>query len=823
MSINHTSSKYQVFTVLLLFFSFGLTNCSPKEKNSYSIEKGQLNLKEWDFNNDGIVKLNGEWEFYWNHFILSEDSVIDKIEAEHISVPGLWNEHISNGKKIENIGYGSYRLKVSIKEIEELAIKYINASSSAAIYVDGALLYESGKPNTSKETAIAGYRPEVISFIPKANEFEIIIHISNYHHKKGGQWEPLILGQKKQIQEFFNLRIFLEILSAGFIFIMVLFHLTLYSRFPDDKPLLYFAIFSFFISIRFIVDGEFSIFMMGDFSWSSILHISYLSFYLAVLFFFLYFKSLFPKLVNTIATRIIVSTSLVFSASVILLPTEQFSYGMIYFQLFTIISCFYLFPVLFLAIKEKREGAKFLLIGFVIVFLCLIHDTLEVNEIIYSTPLSSYGITIFILMQAYFLSIRIRKALEHNKVLSHDLQIQNEEYCDLNIRYKEQNERLLLSKDRAEESDRLKSSFLANMSHEIRTPMNGIMGFASLLKMPELSPEERKESIEIIEKSGQRMLNIINDIIDISKIESGLMEVYIKESDINDQVQYIYTFFKPEVEAKGMKLILKNQYSRVPTIIKTDSEKVFAILTNLVKNAIKYSAKGIIEYGFEIKGNFLEFYVKDDGIGIAQGRQEAVFERFIQADISNKMALSGAGLGLSITKAYVELLGGKIWLESQEGKGSTFFFTLPYQIPEESETIKTTEQTKVEEIDYLKSLKIMIAEDDETSKTLIVKLVRKLSKEIIEVTSGIEAVEQCCKHSDIDLILMDIQMPEMNGHEATQEIRKFNKEVIIIAQTAYGLAGDKEKALEAGCNEYLAKPIDNIELYSLIKKYFGAS
>ena len=388
---------------------------------------------------------------------------------------------------------------------------------------------------------------------------------------------------------------------------------------------------------------------------------------------------------------------------------------------------------------------------------------------------------------------------------------------------KEFEKELIYAKLKAEENDRLKSAFLANMSHEIRTPMNGILGFATLLKEPGLSSKEHQEYIGVIEKSGKRMLNIINDIIDISKIEAGLMEFYINEFNINEQIDYTYTFFKPEAEAKGINLSFKITLPQKDAIIKSDIEKVYAILTNLVKNAIKYTEKGSIEFGYNLKNKIghsqLEFFVKDSGIGIQKDRQEAIFERFIQADISDKKARQGAGLGLSISKAYVEMLGGKIWVESEEGKGSTFYFTLPYNTEAPTETIEQPFAVSDNSDDFMK-LKILIAEDDSVSTRLIEKYVEIFGKEPIKVCTGFEAVETCRNNPDIDLILMDIQMPEMNGYEATKQIREFNNEVIIIAQTAYGLSGDREKSIEAGCNDYIKKPIDKAELLSLIQKHF---
>ncbi len=244
---------------------------------------------------------------------------------------------------------------------------------------------------------------------------------------------------------------------------------------------------------------------------------------------------------------------------------------------------------------------------------------------------------------------------------------------------------LILAKEKAEESDRLKSAFLANMSHEIRTPMNGILGFAELLKEPGLTIEEQEDYLKIIEKSGARMLNIINNIVDISKIESGLMGINLRDLDINEKVLFIYNFFRSETQSMDLHLSIGNLPELKETLVKTDPDKLESILTNLVKNAIKYTRKGSIELGYEKKGEFIEFYVKDTGIGIPPDRQQAIFERFIQADISDKMAFQGAGLGLSISRAYVEMLGGKLWVESVVGKGSVFWFTIPYPNEPESQ------------------------------------------------------------------------------------------------------------------------------------------
>lgn len=321
------------------------------------------------------------------------------------------------------------------------------------------------------------------------------------------------------------------------------------------------------------------------------------------------------------------------------------------------------------------------------------------------------------------------------------------------------------------------------------------------------------------------MLNIINNIVDISKIEAGLMDVNIKESNINEQIDYIYTFFKPEVEAKNMWLFHKKGLQAKEAFIMTDREKLFAILTNLVKNAIKYSEKGCIEFGYvagEDSGmdtDVLTFYVKDTGIGIHKEKIDIIFDRFRQVSEGYNRNYEGVGLGLSITKAYVEMLGGKIWVESEEGIGTCFYFTLPYNVKSDNNA-SIRHYVPVKEPDDVKPLKILIAEDDETASWLLTSIIKPYTETVTIVRSGFEAIQAFDEHPETDLILMDVRMPGINGHEATRRIREKNKEVVIFAQTAFGLTCDLKDSMEAGCNEHISKPINKNELKKLIRKYF---
>jgi PAS domain S-box-containing protein len=387
---------------------------------------------------------------------------------------------------------------------------------------------------------------------------------------------------------------------------------------------------------------------------------------------------------------------------------------------------------------------------------------------------------------------------------------------DISVRREAKN-LLISAKEKAEESDRLKTAFLANMSHEIRTPMNGILGFLELLKEPDLDAENKIEYLQLMNISGQRLLNTINDIIEISKIESGKLESKTSPVDLRQVFQFYIDFFKPEADLKSIDLHIGREIETDNALIIADKHKLDGILTNLVKNAIKFTKSGTIELNNALEGDNLLIWVKDSGKGIPAHRLNAIFERFIQAETTYARDHEGSGLGLAIVKAYVDTLGGTIWVESEEGKGSTFFVRIPYVKAENKPAAATTADAPSKLLHYDKT--ILVAEDDDISYTLMKKHLQVTGINIIRALNGNECVELVKSNPGICLVMMDVKMPEMDGYEATRIIRQFNRELPIIAQTAYALEGDRELALAAGCSNYVSKPITKETILQIIDKY----
>ncbi len=372
---------------------------------------------------------------------------------------------------------------------------------------------------------------------------------------------------------------------------------------------------------------------------------------------------------------------------------------------------------------------------------------------------------------------------------------------------------LVQARIKAEQSDRLKTAFLANMSHEIRTPLNAIVGFSRLMTIADNAEDEKLYS-DIINQNSEILLQLINDILDLAKIEAGTLEYIRYPMDLGELCRNVYEMHKDRVQT-GVVLILDNKDTGL--IINEDQNRIMQVVTNLITNAIKFTFKGEIRFGFEVREEYIDFYVKDTGMGISEEKIKMIFERFVKLNTF----VQGTGLGLAICRVIVEKLGGEITAESKLNEGSTFRFTIPYKagkkIPESGKAMKCPESGSTGPRKVLQRRTVLVAEDVDSNFLLLKTLLGKRCN-LLWAKNGEDAVNQFKEHQP-DLILMDIKMPHMDGLEATRLIRSYSKEVPIVALTAFAFESDKDRAIEAGCDDFLTKPVSQNALEKVLDKY----
>lgn len=363
-------------------------------------------------------------------------------------------------------------------------------------------------------------------------------------------------------------------------------------------------------------------------------------------------------------------------------------------------------------------------------------------------------------------------------------------------------EELTAAKEKAEESDRLKTAFLNNISHEIRTPLNAIVGFSTLLAEPDLTDQTRSSYIDTVSQSSDKLLAIISDIIDISNIEAGIVKLSEEIIRINDVFDKLGKVFVPLATGRGLELRFVKNLADDEAVILSDNQKFYQILFNLLNNSFKFTSAGSVEAGYTLKEDYIEFYVSDTGIGIPDNQMTKVFDRFYQVDHTISRTFEGTGLGLSISKAFVEHMGGRMWVESKLGNGSVFYFTLPVK-----KTVPETKQlTDSDSFNSTANYNIVIVEDEEFNARLMLSYLRQPHFVVKRFANGEEALNYCLSEKNIDLVIMDLHLPGSGGLEVTEKLKKNFPDIKVIAQTAYALPGDKEEALAAGCDDFITKP-----------------
>ncbi|MBF0119384.1 MAG: response regulator [Desulfobacterales bacterium] len=808
-------------TVLCLLFLID-TGCKSNLSGKLPPKaiNGVLDLRNWDFEKDGIIKLNGEWEFYWKQFLIPENPIIPQ-KTGIINVPSSWNGYVVDGKKLSGDGYATYRLKILLNNHDTpLGFKFLTMSTAYRFYVNSKKITSVGNIGETSASSIPKYFPHIVNYIPEENQLDILVLISNFHHRLGGVWDVIQIGRDGDIREIREKNIAFELFLFGSVFIMGIYHFGLFALRRKDMSTLFFGIVCFLIALRTILVNEIyltHIFYHVHFEF--IIKFDLLSFYFGIPIFIMFIHSIFPQDFSRLVLRLSQLLGIFFSVIVLLTPIKFYHHTLQIYHIITIVSMIYVIYILILVSIRKREGSVIFFIGSLILAITIINDILYSHNLLITSHLSSFGFFVFIFSQAYLLSTRFSMAFSSVEKLSEDLERKNVQLSKL---------------------DKLKDEFLSNTSHELRTPLNGIIGITeSIMDGAAGSVSDKvKDNLSLVVQSGKRLASLVNDILDFSKLKNNDIQIKKRPVDIHQIIEVVLFLSQPLIRGKSLKL--RNEVPHDIPLVIGDENRLQQILFNLIGNAIKFTDQGTVTVTAQVKDGKLQINVSDTGIGIPINKFEDIFKSFEQVDGSIEREYGGTGLGLSVTKSLIELHDGKIWLESELGKGTTFSFTLP--ITDERSELKSDITDRIRSIELAhdnqddrrktnlgppdgierrsnqRGIKVLAVDDEPVNLQVISNYLVITGVNIEVAYSGQEALEKIDKIHP-DLILLDIMMPKMNGYETAKQIRSLysKEELPIIFLTAKNQVNALLDGFSSGGNDYLTKPISKDELTARIK------
>ncbi|MEN8121507.1 MAG: ATP-binding protein [Bacteroidota bacterium] len=731
----------KVLLISLLLFPA----CKNQVEDYPLAKKGFIDLSKWDFDQKGLIALNGEWEFYWKK-LLVPDSIKTKISnVEYIHVPQGWASGMNASKKYPQFGYATYKLKVKLANTNNnLKLKFSQINSAAKVWINDSLVLTQGKPGAKDN-----FEPEYIeyrNYIDQQKQFansdtlEIVIQVADFFFggTYAGLYKKIKIGKAEQIHQLANHKIFYYSFLAGIMFVLAINYFVFFFFHKKDYSRLVFALLSIAVLIRVLAMGDFLIPYLNMDLMARLYYVS-IPFYapLMTIFFYTNYKDESNKLLTIIISVI----GLIFLSFYLFFPVHNFvRMDFVLFAFIILTTIYLIFFVVLKALVNKRQGSLFALLGTVILLILICYDILATQSYVENAWFlrMSTGFVLFQLFQAASLAQNFSWAFKQNILLSNELKFQNlnleqivnkrtetielqkneiveknakltsineevicqneeisqqnEEIKTINIKldeYKnnlekkivEQTKDLIRAKENAERADLLKTAFLENLSHEIRTPLNAIVGFSNLLENLGNLSDTEKDFVMHINFGSKSLLKIVDSIMQVSKIQLGEYKISLTEFNITKLIHELFEEFKASDEyRKKKKLELKLNLKGLPEhkLMNSDISGVRIVFFNLIENAIKYTESGLVEIGVLLKNeNIIHFYVKDTGIGIGKGDIKFIFEKFRKIEPGKTKLYRGLGLGLTIAKSMVEQLGGRIWLESEAGKGSTFYFIIP--------------------------------------------------------------------------------------------------------------------------------------------------
>jgi len=805
---------------LATIFLFGCqeTNLpSPLSKN------GVLDLSSWDFEKNGPISLNGNWEAFPGELLVPEDfqTVPAPVAEGLLDENGSWEPPASlhNTQPIKNT---TYALKAILPEKPViLGLKIKTSRIPFTLWLNDQMLIQNGvtEVNSAEKTVI---KPNQTAYFNNHQGiYQIALQVSSQFKVKGKFWDKIYLGTPKHLKEIEGNKSAIELLLFGAILMMALYHFILFALRGDSRSTLYFGLFCFFVALRVIYNNDtlsetFIFWMNQDY----LTRMSYIVYCLTILWFGKYSYYLFPNAVSATTIRILQYTIVLSVSFFLFLPNSINTYFLNFSYLITLGYCLYCIQILYKIIKRKDDSAKLFLFGFVVLVCSFFYDVLVFSNVVQSPELSNWGVLVFIIIQSVLISQRFSNALSAVEKMTGELKEKNIALKNL---------------------DQLKDEFLANTSHELRTPLNGIVGITeSLLKgvAGKLS-DKVSQNLFMVVSSAKRLSGLINDILDYSKLENSDLVLKRKAVDIRSIVDTVLNISQQLTLGKDLALI-----NKIPTNLHRafgDENRLQQIFYNLIGNAVKFTSQGKITVSARQKKGHLEVSVSDTGAGIPEDRFELIFKSFEQHQHAGARTSEGTGLGLSITKKLVKLHQGKIWVESQLGKGSTFTFTLPLaeeetDLPNDSKTeeyeeiaqtyssswnqpISLNSQIRIDSDTFQNIKQVWVVDDEPVNLQVAANFLALEQISFDLIPSGKRLVERITNGPKPDMVLLDIMMPEMTGYEVCRFLRErySSSELPIIMLTAKNRVSDLVEGFESGANDYLTKPFSKDELIARVR------
>ncbi len=805
-----------MFAALLVAFLVGINVFNQ----DYPLSKdGVLDLTKWDLNKEGRVTLSGEWEFDWGEFLTWEDYMEGpRTESIIVPVPQVWNQYQVDGRNLPGFGYATYHLKVKVPDTKTtLGIRINTMSTSYKFYINDRLVGQNGETGTSAETAKPEYRPVTVTFTPPAEEFDIIIHVSNFTYGRGGLWFDVDLGTEEQIFEYGSALKYRDGIVIGILAIIAVYFFIYFYMLREDRKNFSFMLMCLIFIVRTSLFGDFLfVQLFPDIPFRLMIWISYNTLIWFPVALYQMIDDYIGEKKKRLQSKLIYFYAAAASVFIGFAPVSFYTqYTQIIDGMAVLIAIAALAKV-FLAHLKNVPGTNIILLGSFIIMIAGIHDMLYQANLILSRfgELTPISLIIFMLLLFILMADRFSRTYREVQSLSQEL-----------------TEKLKLERDltdRLYALDKMKDEFLANTSHELRTPLNGIINITQsvLQGIGGQINKVHRQNLEVVLSSARKLHIIINDLLDVSLLRSGGIRIVPAPLDIQTLISNMFVVFQHLKKNEAIKLC--NEIPACFPMIYADEARLRQILNNLVSNALKFTVSGTVTISAVQDGEWARICVEDTGIGIAPEQLENIFDAFQLADDTLQRKYEGAGLGLYITRQLVELHGGRIWINSEPGKGSQAYFTIPLSKEPviELPSFVVTRQEDGNILDFLEleleenevPYSILAVDDDLPSLQALTNILHLANFHVRGVSSGREALRLLENGAPFELVILDVMMPELSGYEVLETLReKYSRlELPVLMLTSKSQSEEMSLCFKLGANDYLTKPFEVDELMARV-------